>query len=348
MRIVDPRAWFPVFYAHQVIMMLAEVPRWTVSGCLAENLDDPDDPKSTRKAPIDMRQLLDCVDPSGRRLRGAWSVDERCLVTLHELTERLPNAANVAYYLRAQTDGVLVIDIEPNCPPEISARLLQLPEVVYSELSMSGRGFHLIAPIPANFRNLPVAASKRALREEHGWYEILLDHWVTFTRRPIPDDVPARTHGLAPAPAEQRFASVAEVYAALAEKARASTAASGTIRTAVEVPDIPQAEHIISQTVTTAGSRLKTLEDFHGDTSRWEFSVLNALYRAMLGHLVQHINCGLSFSASDEAWLLYQAAVEVLPLRPKHRERRNGRPYLLDRAAAVIALNAPRPERTAP
>ncbi|MFC4048361.1 hypothetical protein ACFOY4_01585 [Actinomadura syzygii] len=346
MSIVDPRAWFPDFYTNPVIAMLSEVPRWTISGCLADDLGDPGGPKSTRKAPIDMRQLLDGADPSGRRLRGAWSLDDLCLVTLEELTERMPNAANVAYYLRAQTDGVLVIDIEPDCPAELSAELLALPEVVYAELSMSGRGFHVIAPIPANFRDLPVAAGKRVLREEHGWYEILLDHWVTFTRRPVPEGVPTVAPGLASAPAEQRLTSVAEVYAALAEKARACAAVASTIRTTLEVPDIAMAERIVKQTITVVEPRLKTIEDFHGDTSRWEFSVLNALYREMLGHLAQHINFGLSYSASDKAWLLYQAAVQVLPARPKHNERRNGRQYLLDRAAAMIAGRQPHADRT--
>ncbi|MDW6066173.1 hypothetical protein SAZ11_60910 [Streptomyces sp. FXJ1.4098] len=35
--------------------------------------------------------------------------------------------------------------------------------------------------------------------------------------------------------------------------------------------------------------------------------------------------------------MLYKAALDVIPARPKHSERRNGRPFLLDRAAALVA-----------
>jgi hypothetical protein len=321
----DPRIRFAAFYDNPAIRTLAGAARWTISGRLG---DDPGDPKITRKAPIDLRALLD-----DNWLRGAWSVDEQCLVVLDELTDRLPTATNTAFYLRASTDGLMVIDIEPECPPEVSAQLLALPEVLYSEQSMSGRGFHLVTPLPDNFSAFPIAAGKRVLREEHGWYEILLDHWVTFTRRPPPPDPLARPATVAPG----RFASVADVYAFLAQHARISTASAADIGTGGEAPDIPGGSQIVRQTVAAAGHRFKTLDDFGGDHSRYEFSVLGTLHRQMLNHLVEHISLGRSYSSSDLAWLLFQAAQQVIPERAKHRERRNGRPFLLDRAAAMVA-----------
>ncbi len=321
----DPRMRFAAFYDNPAIRTLAGAARWTISGRLG---DDPDDPKSTRKAPIDLRALLD-----DNWLRGAWSVDEQCLVVLDELTDRLPTAANTAFYLRASTDGLMVIDIESECPPEVSAQLLALPEVVYCEQSMSGRGFHLVTPLPANFSEFPIAAGKRVLREEHGWYEILLDHWVTFTRRPPATASPARSATADPG----RFTSVADVYAFLAQQVRVPTASAADIGTGAEAPDIPGGSQIVRQTVAAASHRFKTLDDFGGDHSRYEFSVLGTLHRQMLNHLVEHISLGHSYSSSELAWLLFQAAEQVLPERPKHRERRNGRPFLLDRAAAMVA-----------
>jgi hypothetical protein len=52
---VDPRAIFPSFYDNPAIRALATACRWTISGRLGE-LDDED---SGRKAPIDVRHLLD-------------------------------------------------------------------------------------------------------------------------------------------------------------------------------------------------------------------------------------------------------------------------------------------------
>lgn len=330
----DPRIQFPQFYDNVAIRTLAPAARWTISGQLGQG--DPDDPTKPpkRKAPIDARHLIDFG-----RLRGAWSTDENCLVTLAELCDRFPNAANNAFALQSHVDGLVVIDIEPDCPPEVSAELLALPddEIVYRELSMSGRGFHLMAPLPANFHDHPLAAGKRVLRQQHGWYEILLEHWITLTRRPIP------AHTLASSARAARslrpFRTVAELYESLALHVRADVQASPTsIRTDVTMPDIRGGSTIIEETLTAARPRLKTLSAFNGDHSRWEFSTLAVLYACMRGPLMAQADMRTTtYTTGDEAWLLFMAAHAVIPPRPKHNERRNGRPFLLDRAASLIA-----------
>jgi hypothetical protein len=324
---IDPRACFPHFYTNPAIRLLGRFSRWTVSGRLGNDTD------AKGKAPIDIRALLD-----GGRVRGAWAVDENCLVTLGELTQRLPAAANAAFYLRAPTDGLLVIDIEPGCPDEISANLLALPGILYAETSMSGRGYHLVTALPEDFYQHRAAASKRVLREAHGWYEVLLDHWVTFTREPISEEVMtrARNTDLATVP----FTSVDDLYASLGEAAVAATATSAAVNTSATVPEITDSREIIERTIAGAAPRFKTLEQFAGDNSRFEFSVLGVLHREMRRHLVRFgfVN-RVTFSQDDQAWLLYQATLQALPNRPKHSELRNGRPFLLDRAAAMIAAN---------
>ncbi|BAS11870.1 hypothetical protein AHiyo8_01730 [Arthrobacter sp. Hiyo8] len=226
---------------------MATTSRWTVSGQIGEiNSDDPEK-EPTRKAPIDIRHLLEGCNPGCRHvgpLRGAWAIDEQCLLTLDELSTRLPAAANCAFYLRAATNGLIVIDIEKTCPPEIAQQLLALPGILYTEESMSGLGYHFVAPLPANFSAFPIGAGKRKLQEEHGWYEILIDHWCTFTRRPVAADVLA--HARSTAVIEPEFASVADLYASLAEKAKAS-AQVAAVRTSVEIPEIPHASTIIAK-----------------------------------------------------------------------------------------------------
>ncbi|MGH3998761.1 MAG: hypothetical protein ACRDTJ_15050, partial [Pseudonocardiaceae bacterium] len=297
-RPVSPREVFPGFYGNLAIRSLARSARWTVSG----RLGDPGD-NSKGKAPIDIVELAETG-----RLRGAFATDQTCLMPLEDLIGTLPLAANHAFFLRARTDGLLMVDIEPDCPSQIAADLIALPEIVYSEMSMSRRGFHLLAPLPTNFWDHPVAAAKTVLREEHGWYELLLEHWVTFTRQPIPTNGASGPNratriGLADAvsagltrdePAVEQqdtaarqptFTSLAGVYEALAQKAIATLSSARDLEVSLalgtaEAPDIPGAQLILG--TATAHLRLKDPKDFDQDTSRWEFSVLAALYRRLV------------------------------------------------------------------
>jgi hypothetical protein len=328
---LDPRAAFPRFYANTAIQALAREFRWTVSGQIGE--DDPEDPskRATRKAPIDLRHLLD-----GGGLRGAWALDDTCLVSLGELTDRFPLAANAAFYLRARTDGLMVIDIEPKCPADVAAGILSLPGIVYSELSMSGNGYHLIAPLPRNFHDFPAATGKKVLKQNDGWYEVLLEHWVTFTRQPVPAARRAR-----PAGSTATFEDVADLYSSLASLATdtaAVSAAAVAVELSATMPQIPDSTKIIDHVLSKSTPALRTLEDFANDHSRWEFSVLSRLYTRMLPELSTYgQKNSTTYTDSDRAWLLYTAALEMIPTRHKHLERRNGRPFLLDRAAALIA-----------
>ena len=334
----DPHAWFPQFYGNLAIRALASACRWTISGRIGE--EPPDDPAKTpkHKVPIDVRHLLaGCTSRCKHAgpLRGAFSLNETCLLTLDELTAAMPNAANTAFYLQAQTDGLLVLDIEPHCPPGVATDLLRLPGILYSELSMSGQGFHLVMPLPKNFHDFPMAASKRVLREEHGWYELLLDHWSTFTRQPVPERIVAHVNAVTSAPA---FASIEDLYERLAVNASESSGASASaVDTAEDMLGIPYSQVIVEQTLASAHHQLRDPGDFDHDMSRWEFSVLASLYGWMRTQLRAYSALGVEYSTGDTAWLLYKAALDVIPARPKHSERRNGRPFLLDRAAALVA-----------
>jgi hypothetical protein len=303
----DPRSAFPEFYDNPIIGAIADIPRWTVS--------------DSAKMPINTRELM-----TTGRLWGAHEVSDECLVTLDELTGFLPTAANNAFYLRAQTDGFLVLDIEKTCPPEEAARLLQIPNL-YGELSMSGKGYHLALPLPANFWDFPIATGKKVLKEKHGWYEILLDHWVTFTRVPIPAE-------RKPAPGYEP-GMWEELYASLAEIAVETPATEFDIST--ERPPIPRLEQIIE--LMTRRPLEKKLEDFHDDYSRFEFSTLGTLFNRLRPILVaiKDAEPDAVFDEQAKSWLIYEAAVRVLPHRDKHDEIRNGMPLLLNAAVSLVA-----------
>lgn len=325
-----PCDWFGHFYRNPAIQALASAQRWTISG----RLDDKDTGKlRDRKAPIDVRHLIDY-----QRLRGAWATDAQCLINLAELSDRIPLAANAAFYLQASTDGLIVIDIEPKCPEHIAKQLLAMPGLIYTETSMSGKGYHLVARLPANTADFPNALGKKVLQHEEGWYEILLEHWVTFTRNPISPEL------LQDLPEEDLlFATVDDLYAELAKKAK-PTLTVAPVFTEDGFPDIDSAKAIIRNAITGSERRLKTLEDFKFDHSRFEFSTLGVLYRQMCFSISDYEARGSYYSPSDKAWLLFKAATEVIDPRPKHLEVRNGRPFLLQRAADMVAMNEASPK----
>lgn len=326
------RQTYPLFYGNPIISkVLAHQSRWTISGVIGEIDESPERYAKQRKAPIDLRCLL-----RENRIRGAWAKDEQCLVTLDELTERLPYAANTAYYLRMNIDGVLMVDIEPDCPSEIASVLLKMPGILYSETSMSGKGYHLLMRKPTNMQAWPEAAAKTVLRHKKGWYELLLEHWATFTRNPIPADRIAQAHA---APVlEDTPSTLEELFADLAVHAATSGPASSIVHTQIERPEIPYADQIVEGMLVSADNRFKEPADFNHDLSQWEFSVLGRLNYWLNTHITRHAGTTTHvYTDADRAWLLYEAATYVLPPRPKHSEMRNHRPYLLDQAASMIA-----------
>lgn len=302
---VDGRDLYPSFYANPAIRSLAASPRWTVS--------------DSGKAPIDMQEIA-----RAGRIRGAYEVSENCLVSLPRMMEIMPDAANHAYYLRSQVDGYIVLDIEKECPPERAAQLLELPSF-YAERSMSGLGYHLVLPLPASFWDYPVALGKKVLREEHGHYELLLDHWTTFTRAELPA-VPMSPEGLAAWDA---------LWVELA--AVAKPAPTADVYVSADRPPIPNEDQLVD--LLASRPPRKTLQDFGGDHSRFEFSVLGTLYNQMdqMISIMERVDESLEYDENHRAWLLYLAATRVLPPRSKHDEVRSGMPLLLNAATAMVA-----------
>jgi len=148
------------FSAMPFIQSISDNARWTVS--------------TKTKMPIDMNRLI----RTGEIVGAKFDNGNEPLITLTQLISALPNAANAAYKLNQSVDEFVVLDIEPKCPADIRDKLLTLP-YKYCELSMSGSGFHLVFDKP-NTQYQDILYGKPAVKEKHGWYEILLNHYVTF------------------------------------------------------------------------------------------------------------------------------------------------------------------------
>ena len=325
---VVTRLPWPRFLTRPGVSELAGAPRWTISGRTAS------DPGSTAKVPLDIVDLLRHYDSrtgslSDRAaLHGAGSHDQRCLVDLAQLTTRIPGAANAAFYLDADLDRLVVVDIEPSCPPQVRRSLAQLPGILYAEVSMSGRGLHLLMDRPRALDTCPAAIGRSVLRHEQGWFEILVEHWVTFTARPVDLPAPCRDRSL-----DQVVTDLADSLGSRSQGSAATIATTGT-----GLPDIPGAGSLVDSAVIAVADRMRHPRDFHNDMSRWEFSVLRLLWTRLdrACSFTEEVS-GTRVSPEDLTRLLYCAAVRVLPHRAKHDQLRNGRPYLLERAAAMVA-----------
>lgn len=301
---------FPNFYTNRAILSIANKPRWAVS--------------DTNKRPIDIPTLTN-PDPEFARVVGVREITNGHLVTLPELTNIPIEFRNNAYYLRANIDNILVLDIEPSCPTEIRDQLLRLP-YLYAETSMSGKGFHLIMPLPDNYHDYPNATAKKKLQEPHKYYEIIIEHWITFTRSV-----------LLPTIQPQNFSNTTweKVYASLAIEAKP------TIKTDIDMdnekPSIPHEPEIVNIITQMYSSRqTKSLTDFNGDHSRYEFSVLGSLRYHLENTIIASQFNDHKYSNIEKAWLIYLAIQNIIEPRDKHEQYREGLPILLYSAINLI------------
>lgn len=306
MKHTDPRDIYPKFYNNPTIKVLGAVPRWTVS--------------DSESVPVNFKALV-----ASGNIWGAHEVNEECLVTLDTISRDLPPAANCTFYLQSDSDGVALLTVNTNCPPELAHRLISLSSL-YGEYQGSGPGCQFLFPLPTNFHNFPSIRNRKVLVEEHGWYELTFEGWVTFSRNTLRNDQPQ-------VPVEHHLPSHAwdELFASLAQKTRRSRVASPTIRLAgFEVPRMDQILVLI-----TGEPLQRSIRDFHGDYALYEHWVLAELYTRLqpVLRIMQDLEPDLIFNDAVQAWLLFEGASRVLEHRPYDPDKPDRAPLL--RAAAV-------------
>lgn len=293
------------FRASPVIQELAEKRRWTCS--------------TAQKMPIDMRALIDHGE-----IRGAKYADGGCLAELDEIVAFMDShgtkPSNFAYYLSAPVDGYVVLDVEPKCPEELKAKLLETP-CLYAERSMSGKGIHMIFKAPAAaWEKYPAARTKVALKQADGYYEVLQTHYCTFTGNIIPHG-PANPAD-APAPA---FVAMYEALAATAKAKAAAYTADATVEAIekVDLAKIPEAEAVAE---AMAGMELPPLDRYGDDHSRHEFGcAIKIISRIEWEERAR----GLRYSDEQRITIAYAVGQELIPEREKWEQRRDGMPWLL-------------------
>lgn len=298
----DAKAHFPVFYNSEFVKKCGPNKRWTVS--------------TSDKIPIRM----DILDEKGE-IRNLYDYSYPSLDTLDECLRILPNTSNHTYVLNALVDGYVVLDIEPVCPEDIKQELLSMP-YEYGEVSMSGKGYHLVFPMPKCIYDYPDAMQKKAMQEEHRYYEIHLSHNITFTRNAIPDATGAGDF-------ETLFRDLCAIQ---------KPSVSSDFDIDSEEPDIPM-KNVIINCMKSGTKYNKKPEDFP-DKSSYEFGFMMFMTKKMALIMataaIQKNNH--EYTDNERAWLVYLAAKEMLPYREKHDNHIiNGLPYLLHSAMNAVA-----------
>ena len=301
---IPQQTYFPTFRENTFIQTIANDKRWTVS--------------TADKVPIDMHILK-----YRNEIKGAFHASDLCLMTLDEVNEIIPNASNHAYHFDYQITNAIVLDIEPKCPEILKKSFLEM-NYIYGEISLSGKGLHLIFPVPECFDNYPIAQQKKVLKEEHGYYEFLLYHYVTFTHNMLPEATGTNT--------------IDTVFETLCRKQKESVKTDTDIN--LTKPEIPK-EKTLLKTLCHIEYK-KTPNDFYGDMSKYEYG-FTGFYHSKLKKQIQlpHYKSH-TYTDNEKAWLLYEIAMQKLEHRANHDENRNGLPWLLYLAQEIIAKDITR------
>lgn len=301
----------PDFNTHPFIQSIAGKQRWTVS--------------DNTKRPLDMFMLI-----YRNKVVGAAYHDEASLESLPVVQQYIPNAPNYTFYMDALTDGFVMLDVEKTCPQDIKDQLLKLP-YIYGEVSASGKGYHLIFPIPDCFSEYPIAQKKIVMKEEHGYYEILLNHYAMFTRRMIAPADPDTTE------------SFDNLFRSMCKKQKEVVKGDADVNLTEPEPG-PDYDKIVG--LLNRQTYRKTPDDFSGDISRFEYGFISTRYQLLKKLLaVNSIAPGYTYSDNEKAWILYNLAKDNLPHRAKHDEVRNNLPWLLYLAQDVIAKDIPKDKK---
>lgn len=295
----DPREEFSEFYNNPVIQKLGKKQKWSVS--------------NNDKVPINMFALRFEGNPN----KGASPFDLSSTLTLDDLTDLLPTASNCAYYMNYTVDGLVVLDIEKKCPEELKNKFLNIP-YLYGEVSMSGEGYHLIIPTPIDlFKTNPDAFKCSKMQHKNKYFEVLMNHWVTFTRNTLP-----------PSPGTQDIEEL--LYDLVQEQ---HEVVKGDISVSNTAPSGEKYDELLDKCLNRF-HYTKTPDYFNNDLSRFEFGYMASLAITLTNMLKFN---GEILSDSDKVWIMAQVAERQLKPREKHSTMRSGLPWLVYTAQEALA-----------
>lgn len=330
---MDPRIEYRTFYENGLIERLAPQRRWSIS----TRSKKPIDMGWLRRASGNARHVSIDFDKMEAEPPGARMTDPTTMMTLDELTDFVPDAPNVAYYLDAWYDDMVLLDVEPHARSSTISRALAL-DAPYREVSMSGHGFHMLFETPnALFERYPNAV-RSVIKQRQGEYELHLRHWVTFTR--ITEDVErariAREHRNTPSIFQPSEGASFEKFITPLLRVQDPLPTISDIpidpNTALTDDQADLVEWLVRQPSVVYR---RTPSDFDNDMSRWEFGYIAHIYAMVCRELREYDLCGhhilpcVSATPADAVMMTYCVAKRVMPYRQKHATTRRGLPWLL-------------------
>lgn len=300
--------YFSDFYENKAIKQIANTPQWTVS--------------TKDKIPINAKKV---IDSNGTVFDNCYNSYTDC-VTLYEITNAIPNSRNVTYFLDTLRDKIVVLDIEPSCSKALKRKFLNLP-YMYAEISMSGKGYHLIFKLPDIIKEYPDVLKQKAMQNKKDGYEILLCHPITFTRN---------TKGIPPSNNSESFIKVFEDLAKEQKFIKINKINIENLK-----PDKIILEDYIISLLIDSPLLNKSLEDYNNDVSSYEMAeiaklIFNFSYLLKHDELLKASNH--KYTDNEIAWLVYEALIERIEYREKHDTLRNGMPYLLYSISRSIGM----------
>lgn len=285
------------------------------------------------KMPLDLQWFIQHKDTPDA-IRGAKYLDHRSLGTYQELEDAIPNHITATYYYNMNVEDYLFLDIEPKCPEHIRNHLLQLP-YVYGELSMSGKGYHLLIPKPKNINDYPDALVKVQLQEKHGYYELLVNHYATFTGNKIP--LPTKINDFTEA-----------LYKSLAQDAVATKSIQLMDSELTDLDDTPYAQQIIELVLRKPFDKspedYKEVDDYGRPKkgSKYEFGLMNYYAHRIYNRSKLDVFKDHEYTDQELLTILYHIVKNEIDHRAKHDEIRHdsqGNPisFLLWRCNAAMS-----------
>lgn len=310
------------FFTHPLIQRIAGIKRWTCSGCNG----------ITEKIPLDAWAYYD-----KHIIVGAKTWDEMCLMDLksawriwsYEFPDR--NApVPMAFFLDWMETGLVCLDIEPECDPNLRNRLLRLP-FLYGDFSLSGKGFHLMFNVPKElFDRYPDAQKKVRMQSQDGTYEILLQHYMTFTGNML--------YAMAPPEDMSLFYTLFED---LCKRQKPAVKEIDIDCDLMPLEAIPYQQFLMPR-IRRGIHMTKTPEDFES-LSNYEFSwisnIMNTVY-TILRQKPAYIH-GHKYTEQEIIMLIYYTAKDLIPYREKHDTFRDGMPWVMHMAYKCVCKNPP-------
>lgn len=316
-------------------------PIWTVS--------------DVNKRPLDVRTIF-TDHPAGARPN-----DEGAVTSIRSLYRTLgpSGMTNLATYWNYDLSSYMLLDVESHADPALLARMTTLP-AVYAEYSLSGKGMHLVMPMPdlPDGQVFPEVRYATVLHGDGDDWEIHLRHWVTFTGLSV---------GLEPTD-EGRALWTSMFVEAATRFARSHDGTSGPMTdhsdqglAAMDADPPELMDEAIESFGRVANRPRKTKADFRYDRphrgkgpydlSRFEMSCMCHY----AGRLLRDMEAGRFYTADGRAvdvahdqwtptqvaYILYRAADAGLAgfeHRAKHDTKRLGVPYLYHEALCAVDL----------